>query len=273
MDHLAAAMPRRQDDKEMNSLDLEGKVAVVTGANRGIGRGCALELARRGARVAVNFRTHAAEADAVAHEVKELGSRAVVVQGDVGVRADCERLVKETVRAFGRVDILVANAAYTVRRPFLELAAEDWHRVLDVTLSGVFHTSQLACRQMVEQGAGGSVIAISSVHAVLAFKNSIAYNASKAALNHMTRTMANELAPHRIRVNVIEPGWTDTPGELEFTTPEQLREQGKLLPLGRLGTIEDMGKAAVFLASDDASYVTGAVLRVDGGFVLPRPGL
>jgi glucose 1-dehydrogenase len=191
----------------------------------------------------------------------------------VGRREDCQALVEETVKAFGRIDILVSNAAYSVRKPFLELEHDEWQGVLDVTLSGFFHTSQAACRHFVRQGSGASIVAVSSVHAMMAFKNSLPYNAAKAGLNHAARSMANELAPKNIRVNVVEPGWTDTLDELRFSTPEQLREQGKLLPMGRLGTIEDIGKAVAFLASEDASYITGAVLRVDGGFVLPRPGL
>jgi glucose 1-dehydrogenase len=251
---------------------MKGKVALITGAKRGIGRGCALELARRGARVMINDLSPAPEADEVVREIGDLGSQARVVQGDVGVRADCERMVEETVRQFGRIDILINNAAYSARKPFLEFESGEWQRILDVILSGAFHVSQFACRRMATQESGGSVVMISSVHAVLAIQNSVAYNACKAGLNHMARTMANELAPHRIRVNVIEPGWIDTPGELNFSTPEQMREGGKLLPFGRLGSIEDIGQAAAFLASEDASYITGSVLRVDGGFVLPRPG-
>src|SRR5215472_1508430 len=249
---------------------MEGKVALITGAKRGIGRGCALELARLGARVMINDLSPAPEADGVLREIRDLGSQALIVQGDVGVRADCERMVDETVRQFGRIDILINNAAYSIRKPFLELEPEEWERMLDVILSGAFHVSQFACRRMVAQGSDGSVVMISSVHAVLAIQNSVAYNACKAGLNHMARTMANELAPHRIRVNVIEPGWIDTPGELKFATAEQMRQEGKRLPLGRLGSIEDIGKAAAFLAGDGASYITGSVLRVDGGFALPR---
>src|SRR5262245_8136099 len=151
---------RRQEGNmaRMNSLSMEGKVALITGAKRGIGRGCALELARRGARVMINDLAPAPEADSVLHEVGELGSQALVVQGDVAVRADCERMVEETVRQFGRIDILIANAAYSVRKPFLELEADDWQRTLDVILSGAFHVSQFACPRMAAQGGGGRVI-------------------------------------------------------------------------------------------------------------------
>lgn len=249
------------------------RVALVTGSNRGIGRGCALALARDGADLVIHYRAHAGEAEEVATAVRALGREAVIVQGDAGDVADCERMVSEAVEAYGRLDILVANAAWSVRKPFLDLTREDWQRVIDVTLGGVFYTCQAACKQMVSQGEGGSVVAISSIHAVQAFKNSLPYNTAKAGLNHMIRSIANELAPHSIRANVVEPGWIETPGELRFSTKDQIDEAGKRLPLGRIGTIEDVGAAVAYLAGSTASYVTGAVLRVDGGFVLPRPSL
>jgi len=156
-------------------VDFQGKAALITGANRGIGKGCALELAGRGANVIINYRSHANEAAEVVHEARGFGVEAIAVQGDVGSTDDCERLVEECVRAFGRIDVLIANAAVTVRKPFLELSGSEWQRVQDVSLGGVFHTTQAACREMIKRGAG-CVIAIGSVHAVLAFKNSIAYN-------------------------------------------------------------------------------------------------
>lgn len=260
-------------------LELEGgkrlsrRIALVTGSNRGIGRGCALALARDGADLVIHYRTHAGEAEEVAAAVRALGREAVIVQADTGDAAGCERMVAEAVAAYGRLDILVANAAWSVRKPFLELTREDWQRVIDVTLGGVFYTCQAACKQMVAQGGGGSVVAISSVHAVQAFKNSLPYNTAKAGLNHMVRSIANELAPHSIRANVVEPGWIETPGELRFSTKEEMDKAGRRLPLGRIGTIEDIGAAVVYLSGPSASYVTGAVLRVDGGFILPRPSL
>lgn len=249
------------------------QVALVTGANRGIGRGCALALALEGMDVAINYRTHREEAEEVAAEVRALNREAITVAGDVGLADDCARLISETAAGLGRLDVLVANAAWSVRKPFLELSVEDWRSVIDVTLGGVFHTCQAACRQMVAQGGGGAVIAISSVHAVQAFKNSLPYNAAKAGLNHMVRSIANEMAPYGIRANVVEPGWIETPGELRFATREEIAEAARGLPLGRIGTIEDIGGAVAYLAGPRASYVTGSVLRVDGGFVLPRPSL
>ena len=251
-------------------MDLTGKVALITGGNRGIGRGCALELARMGADIAIADCQPESEASPVVAEVEALGQRAVFVRGDVAGRASVQEMVSEAVRAFGRLDIAVANAARSVRRPFLEMSEDDFRATLDVTLMGVFHTTQLAARQMVKQGWGGSIVIISSVLAELPMPTSAAYNCAKAGINQMGRTAAAELAKHRIRVNVIEPGYIDTPGERAFATDLEMAGIGPTLPLGRLGTIEDIGHGAAFLASSRAAYITGSVLRIDGGYMLPR---
>ncbi|HIE50809.1 MAG TPA: 3-oxoacyl-ACP reductase FabG [Armatimonadetes bacterium] len=251
-------------------MALEGKVALVTGSSRGIGRGCALELARAGARVTVNYRRHSEEAAEVAALIRDLGREALVVQADVSRREEVERLVAATVERWGRIDILVNNVAHSIRKPFLELTEEDMRQVLDASLMSVFFCSQEAARDMVRRGEGGSIIVISSVHSFIPFANSLPYNTAKAGINQMAYTLAVELAEHRIRVNVIEPGWIDTPGEREFRTEEQIQAEGRKLPWGRLGRSEEIGKAVVFLASADADYITGACLRVDGGFWFPR---
>ena len=253
-------------------MSLEGKVALVTGANRGSGEGCALELARRGADIAVNYRRHGEEAEAVAEEVRRLGRRAIVLQGDVSDRQRDEGMVRSTVSELGSLDILVANAAASIRKPFIDLTEEDLRFTIDVCLWGVIHCCQFAARQMVAQGRGGNIVVVSSVHAVLPIKHSLPYNTAKAGINHMARTMASELVGEGIRVNILEPGWIDTPGERTFSSEDEIKEAGKRLPMSRLGTIEEIGKGVAFLASDDASYVTGSTLRVDGGFVLPPPG-
>jgi len=254
-------------------MKLQGRVALVTGASRGIGKACALELAREGADVAVNYRSHPEEGEETAASVRALGRRAIVLGGDVADRSADERLVRDTVRELGRLDILVANAARGVRKPFVELTEEEMAFALGVTLWGVFHCCQFAARQMIAQGGGGSIVVVSSPHAWVPFKNCVPYNTAKAGVNQMALTIANELAPHRIRVNIVEPGWTDTPGERRYSTEEQLREGGSRLPLGRLGTAEDIAHGVVYLVSDDASYVTASTLRIDGGFVLPRPSV
>ena len=246
-------------------IDLTGKVALITGSSRGIGRGCALEMARAGADITVNYLSHADEAESVAEEIRAMRQQALAVRAEVSDRTAVDRMVAATVERFGHLDILVCNAAYTKREPFLEMSIKGMQRTLDVTLWGAFHAAQASARQMVKQGHGGSILFISSTFAVVPFPTSLAYNIAKAGINHMAATIAVELAAHRIRVNVIEPGWTDTPGERQFATEEEIREGGKKLPLGRLGTINDIGRAATFLSSDAADYITGTVLRVDGG--------
>ena len=250
-------------------VNLENKVAIVTGSSRGIGRGCAIEMAKVGADVVVTYRTHPEEAQEVAGIIRQMGREALVMKLDVADRQAVEEMVQTTVDKFGKINILVNNAAITIRKPFLEMPIEDMAHVLNVSLWGVFHCSQVAARVMVKQGQGGKIILISSVHAFIPYGTSLPYNTAKAGINHMGYTMATELAPHHINVNVIEPGWIDTPGERELATEEELKEAGEKLPWGRLGSIGEIGKAAAFLASDAADYITGACLRVDGGFWLP----
>jgi glucose 1-dehydrogenase len=250
--------------------ELHDRIAVVTGASRGIGRGCALALARAGAHVVVNYRTHEEEAQEVAAAIADLGREARLFGADVADRRAVDAMMAEALEYFGQIDIVVSNAALSIRRPFLELTIEDVARTWDVSLWGVFHACQAGARAMVPRGRGGKIIVISSVMAFMPYGHSVPYNAAKAAIEQMAYTIATELAPHRINVNVVEPGWTDTPGERRFTDDETLYAAGRQLPWGRLGTIEDVGAAVAFLASDAADYITGANLRVDGGFWLPR---
>jgi glucose 1-dehydrogenase len=244
----------------------DGKVALVTGAARGIGRGIALRLAAEGADVVVDDHANIDEARAVADEIAALGRRALAYQADVSDRAAVEAMIARTVDQFGQLDIAVANAGMSIREPVIEAEWQHVLRTLEVTQFGVFHTCQLAARQLVRQGRGGKIVIISSLHAELGFPNSAAYNMAKAAVNHLCRTMAAELAQHHINVNAINPGWIDTPGERRFASEEQLRAGGRRIPWGRLGTPDDIAAAAAFLASDDADYITGTTLRVDGGF-------
>jgi glucose 1-dehydrogenase len=247
-------------------MRLSGKKALVTGAARGIGRGCALELARAGADVAVNDHGRPELLASAAVEIRALGRQAAVVEGDVFDRAECQRVVARALEACGRIDILISNPARSVRAFFLDYDPAAFEEVLRGTLTGGFHMSQLVARHMVERGGGGKIVFISSVHVHIPFARSVAYNAAKGGLNQMAFTIANELAAHRINVNVIEPGWIDTPMEHESFGDEALARVGPTLPWGRLGTPADVGKAAVFLASDDADYVTGTSLVVDGGY-------
>ena len=258
---------------------LEGKVALVTGASRGIGRGCALALAEQGADVVINYRTHDEEAQDVATLIKQMGRRALVWRADVAQRAEVEAMFAGAVEHFGRIDIAVANAGMSIREPILTAKWENVLRVLEVTQFGVFHTCQLAAQQMVRQPmqgrSAGKIVVISSIFAEIPAPTSAAYNMAKAAVNHLVSTMAAELAEHHVNVNVINPGWIDTPGERRYATEEEIQQGARRLPWQRLGTVEDIGQAVVYLASDAADYVTGAMLRVDGGYkhslTLPPP--
>jgi glucose 1-dehydrogenase len=187
-------------------MKLQGKTALVTGAARGIGRGVALELARAGADIAVNDRERTAQAEAAAAEIRALGRRSALVEGDVFRRPSCEQVVARTIEALGRIDILVSNPAFNRRADFLEYDPETFARVIDGTLAGGFHMAQLAARHMVGRGGGGKIVFISSCHVKTPYACSVAYNAAKAGLNNMAFTIAAELYRHRINVNVIEPG-------------------------------------------------------------------
>jgi glucose 1-dehydrogenase len=249
---------------------LAGKVALVTGAARGIGKGIALELASEGADIVVND-LPAAEgrgAQAAALEIEALGRRALAYDADISDREQVAALFAAATQRFGRVDIAVASAAFSIRAPVVDSQWEHVLRTIEVTQFGVFHTCQAAARQMVSQGGGGKIVIVGSVLAEIPFANSAAYNMAKAAVVHLGRTLANELAQHRINVNVVNPGYIDTPGERKFATEEQIQRAARNIPWGRLGTPRDIARAVAYLASDDADYVTGSVLVVDGGYRL-----
>lgn len=248
-------------------MKLTGKTALVTGAARGIGRGIALELARAGADVAINDRERTEALDSTVAEIRAMGRRAEPVAGDVFARASCQAVIDRAVAALEKIDIFVSNPAFNRREDFLEYDPATFERVIAGTLTGGFHMSQLVARHMVARG-GGKIVFISSCHVHTPYARSVAYNAAKAGLNNMAFTIAAELYKHRINVNVIEPGWIDTPGEHEVFGAEAIASAGPTLPWGRLGTPADIGKAAVFLASDDADYITGTALAVDGGIWL-----
>lgn len=250
-------------------MKLKGRNALVTGASRGIGRACAIELAREGANVAINFRSHPEEADEVATEVRALGGKAIVLQADVANQPAVEEMVARTAKEFGSLDLFVSNAAYSDRELMIDAKMEGFRRTIDVTMWGAFYGVRAAAQQMVKQGKGGAMAVISSPHAVLAIPTAMAYNMAKAAIDHMVRTAAIELAEHRIRVNTVHPGWIDTPGERKFFTEEQIAVGGAKLPWGRLGRPEEIGKGVAYILSDDADYMTGSRLSLEGGVSLP----
>jgi glucose 1-dehydrogenase len=250
-------------------MNLKGKNALVTGASRGIGRGCAIEMGRAGANVAINYFSHGDEAEEVAKEVRAFGGKAITLQGDVSNRVRVEEMVAETAKAFGQLDCFVSNAVYSDRQLMLEADLAGFEKTINVGMWGAFYGMRAAALQMVKQKTPGSIAIISSPHAVLAIPTAMAYNMAKAAIDHMARTAAIELADHRIRVNIVHPGWIDTPGERKFFTEEQLAEGAKELPWKRLGQPNEIGKGVAYILSDDADYMTGSTLTIDGGVGLP----
>jgi glucose 1-dehydrogenase len=250
-------------------ISLKGKNALITGSSKGIGRGCALAIAKAGGNVAVNHRASPDEAEEVAELVRREGGQAIVVQADVSDRLAVEEAVRKTVEAFGGLDLFVSNAVYSDRQPFLDADLEGFKRTIDVGMWGAFYGVRAAARQMREQGRGGSIAVISSPHAEIPFPTAMAYNMAKAAIDHMARTAATELYRYRIRVNVIHPGWIDTPGERKFFTEEQLAAGAASLPWKRLGNIDEVGMAVAYVLSDAADYMTGSTLTIDGGVKLP----
>ncbi len=253
----------------MSIADLQGKTAIVTGASLGIGRATALALGRSGANVVINYHSHAQAAEEVVQAVRAVGARAIQVQADVSDHAAVERLVAESVAQFGAVDIAVSNAAFSERELFHEANLEGFRRTVDVTMWGAYYLLRAATRQMIRQGTGGAIVMVSSPHAFIPVPKSMAYNMSKAAVDMMAKTAAIEVAKSGIRVNIMHPGWTDTPGERKFATEESLRSAGDFIPLGRLGTSEEIAEAILVLCDPRHGYMTGASLLVDGGISLP----
>jgi glucose 1-dehydrogenase len=205
----------------------------------------------------------------VASEVRAIGRRALLFQGDVADQAAISQAVAGAVREFGRLDIAVSNAAFSHRQPFIEADLELFRRTIDVTMWGAFYTLHTAARQMVAQGGGGTIVIVSSPHAVVAVPRSMAYNMAKAAIDHMARTAAIELVEHRIRVNVVHPGWIDTPGERKFFSEQEIQQTAAKLPWKRMGTPDEIARGIVFLCQQESDYITGSTLAIDGGITLP----
>ena len=245
-------------------MRLEGKVALVTGAQQGIGRAIAVALARDGADVGVNFLDDATAAEGVAGEIRGLGRRAVTVQGDVSQTASVHRMVKTVVDALGPPDVLVNNAGVFPRASFLELPEREWDHVLGINLKGSFLCAQAVARALVAAGRPGAIVNISS-SAVRGDPRGVHYSSSKAGVVGLTRAMALALAPHRIRVNAIAPGLTDTAQPRYGNTEEQIAERAREIPLGRIAQPVEIAKVAVFLASAESGWVTGELIHVNGG--------
>ncbi|HQE91900.1 MAG TPA: 3-oxoacyl-[acyl-carrier-protein] reductase [Anaerolineae bacterium] len=244
-------------------LALEGKVALVTGGSRGIGRAIALELACHGADVAVNYVHNATAAQQVVAAITAMGRRAVALPADVGDFDQAAALVTAALDALGRLDILINNAGIVHDALLLRMQETDWDEVLRVNLKGAFNTSKAAVRPMLRQHFG-RIINVSSVSGLMGQVGQANYAASKAGLIGLTKSMARELGARNITVNVVAPGFVPT--DLNVTLDETWREQLRAwIPLGRFGTADDVAHAVAFLASNEAAYITGAVLPVDGG--------
>ena len=255
---------------------LVGQKALVTGANSGIGKAVALSLGQAGADVVVNYVSRAEEADKVVEEIKRSGSRAYAHRTDVRKEDQVHAMFQEMFKEFGTIDILVNNAGVQKDAPFDQMTVTDWQFVLDVNLTGQFLCAREAVREFKRRGvvreiscSAGKIISMSSVHEVIPWAGHVNYAASKGGVMMMTKSIAQEVAPHRIRVNSIAPGAIKTPINMDaWSTPEAEQELFKLIPYKRLGEPVEIGKAAVWLASDDSDYVHGITLFVDGGMTL-----
>jgi|SRR6516164_3846577 NAD(P)-dependent dehydrogenase (short-subunit alcohol dehydrogenase family) len=249
-------------------MQLTGKVVLVTGAQQGIGRAMALGFAAGGADVAINWLDDDGAAQRVADEVRACGRRAVLVKADVGQLEQVRAMVSATQEGLGRIDILVNNAGVFPRVPFLEMREHDWDHVLDVNLKGSCFCAQYVAKAMVSAGLQGAIINIASGAALRGSPRGVHYVASKGGILSLTRAMALELAPYRIRVNAIAPGLTDTAQPRYGSTEAEIAEMARSIPLGRMAQPDEIAQAAVFLASDKAGFVTGQTLHVNGGSYL-----
>jgi len=243
------------------------KVALITGAGQGIGKAIALAFAREGAIVAVsdiNLET----ASTTVQEIVAMGEKALAVAVDVSQKDQVNGMIREVITNFGKIDVLVNNAGVQTETPFLELSEEEWDRIVDVNLKGTFICAQLAAQQMVEQGSG-KIINISSIHQFIPRSNIAHYAASKGGVMMLTKVMALELASYNIKVMSIAPGATATPmNESVLSSPRKLAETQAQIPLGRIAEPDEVAQCAVYLASDDAHYITGTTIYVDGGMNL-----
>jgi 3-oxoacyl-[acyl-carrier protein] reductase len=245
---------------------LEGKIALVTGGSRGIGRAIALLLAERGAKVALNYNRNLEEANAVAAAIESKGGQALVVQGDVSIAAEATALVEQTIKAYGRIDILVNNAGITRDTLMMRMSETDWDAVLDTNLKGAYLCAKAVLRPMLKS-KGGRIINISSVSGQAGSGGQANYSAAKAGLIGFTKALAREVGSRGITVNAVAPGFieTDMTNALSAEFKQKIQDQ---IPLERFGKPEDVAEAVAFLASDAANYITGQVLAVNGGMVM-----
>lgn len=255
---------------------LKGQSALVTGANSGIGKGVAKELAAEGAQVVVNYVVHPETAEAVVKEIKDAGGEAMAIKADVSNEDEVLAMFQQMYKAYGTIDILVNNAGIQRDAALKDMTLDQWKMVLDVNLTGQFLCSREAAREFLKRGivpgrskSAGKIICMSSVHEVIPWAGHVNYASSKGGIHLLMMSMAQELAPHKIRVNGIGPGAIRTPiNKAAWSTPEALDKLLKLIPYERIGEPIDIAKAAAWLASDESEYVNGTTLFVDGGMTL-----
>ena len=255
-------------------MSLANRVAIVTGGNSGIGKAIALELARQGASLVIDYVSHPDATEAVEKQIAELGGRAIGIAADVSKLSDLEKLINSAVDHFGRLDIMVNNAGVETRTSILDTTEEQYEKVLDVNLKSAFFGAQIAARQMIKQGGGGRIINITSVHEDWPMPGNTAYCVSKGGMRMLTRTAGVELAPHNILVVGVGPGAVATPiNQSTMSDPPQLAKLNAAIPLGRMAKPEEIASVVAFLASDGASYLTATTIIADGGMMQSSPGL
>lgn len=250
-------------------IDLSGKNVLITGASRGIGRGCAVEVARAGGNVAINYRSGEDLAREVAQEVESLGGKALLLPADVSDQSAVEAMIEKVASTWGSLDGFVSNAVFSERELMVKADMEGFRKTIDVSMWGAFYGVRASAQKMLAQGGGGAITVVSSPHATIPLPGAMAYNMAKAAIDQMARTAAIELAQDKIRVNVIHPGWIDTPGERKFFSESDLAAGAGNIPWKRLGTPEEIGRLIAMTLSPAADYMTGSTLLMDGGISLP----
>ncbi len=255
-------------------MNLKGKVAIVTGGNSGIGAAIVLELAKQGANVVIDYRSHPESTNALEQKIQALGDKAYGVQADVSQMADLQKLVDAAVQQFGKLDILVNNAGIETRTSILDTTEDQYEKVMKVNLKSAFFGTQIAAKQMIKQKSGGRIINISSVHEDWPMPGNIAYCLSKGGVRMLTRTAAIELAKYNILIANVAPGAVATPINLStMKDPTLMKKLDAAIPLGRMAKPEEIASVVAFLASDGAAYITATTIVVDGGIMQQSPGL